>query len=204
MSNAVQFRVELDDLFSRRSAWLQGVLGERRPGPPPTLKKSHVRRAIHRLQELASDSLARHLARREFNHGVMIRRSWHPKDGKGWSYDDKRSRFKSWYRAEINAKNCIYVLWNQKRCVYVGKTTRGGGRIASHFDKRWFPWVTRIDIYETRGHRVLPALECVAIHRFQPLKNRAKAETKKWTRRCPLCEIHRGIESELKSIFRLR
>ena len=49
-----------------------------------------------------------------------------------------------------------------------------------------------------------PMLECLAMHRFQPTYNAAKAETKKWTSKCPLCQVHRNIWTELRAIFRLK
>ena len=77
-------------------------------------------------------------------------------------------------------------------------------RISGHFEKHWFSHATRVDVYQTSGRRALPALECLAIHRFQPRRNKSKAETRKWTSKCPLCKVHREIEQELGRIFRLR
>jgi hypothetical protein len=46
--------------------------------------------------------------------------------------------------------------------------------------------------------------ECLGIHRFQPSRNKVKAESRKWTKKCELCGIHREIEEEVSSIFRLK
>lgn len=204
MARANQFKKELENLFARRASNLIRLLEKPKRGITKSIKKTHVRRAIKRLQKLASDALAKDLAKKEFENGVRKRKSWKVSITKGWGYKNKKKTFKKWYLNHINTRNCIYVFWKKRKCIYVGKTVSGPGRITSHFVKRWFSGVTRIDVYESRGKRYLPALECIAIHRFQPKENASKAETKKWTRKCPLCEIHKNIEYELKSIFRLR
>ena len=204
MARATEFRRELNKLFARRVAALSVILEKKRSGALPTLKKTHVRKTIKRLQQLVSDSLARDLAKKEFYHAVTQRKQWHVKRGKGWTYRNRKRKFGDWFDQKISRKTCIYIVWKKRKCLYVGKTTTGQGRIASHFDKRWFSGATRLDIYGTRGRRYLPALECVAIHRFQPSINRFKAESRRWTRKCPLCKIHREIDSELRYVFRLR
>jgi hypothetical protein len=201
---AVAFRRELDELFHRRTDWLRVSVDGSRPGRPLSLNRGHVRNSIRRLQQLASDALANDLARKEFHSGVRGRRSWHPKRGKGHGRDAKRAAFKRWFRREFGKGTYVYVFWSHRKCVYVGKTAKAGGRIAGHFEKHWFSSVSRIDVYQTKGRRALQALECLAIHRFQPARNKFRAERKKWTRKCALCRIHRDIKSELTTVFRLR
>jgi hypothetical protein len=159
---------------------------------------------IARLQDFASDALADALARKEFRDGARKRRSWHPKRGKGRGVDEKRRSFNEWFDDRLGAGTFIYVFWNRRKCIYVGKTRGSGRRVSSHFEKHWFAGVTRIDLYPTTGKRVLPALECLAIHRFQPIRNKFRAERRKWTHKCELCKVHRLIDSELRQIFRLR
>jgi hypothetical protein len=205
MSTQSQFRAELDRLFRRRTHWLRSVVGSPSRGALPRISRKHVRASIAKLQELASDALARDLAREEFERGVRLRRSWHAKRGKGRGPDAKKRSFNAWFDQQLGPGTYIYVFWRSgRRCVYVGKTARSGRRISSHFDKHWFGAVTRVDVYAARGRRALPALECLAIHRFQPARNKFRAERRKWTRRCELCRIHRSIAGELHSIFRLR
>jgi hypothetical protein len=200
----VEFRRELDRLFKRRTHWLRSSVEGRRTGAPPKLGRQHVSRAIKSLQDLASSALASELARRDFDDGVLIRRSWHPKKGKGRGVDRKRARFNEWFDEHLGRGTYVYVFWNRRRCVYVGKSVKSGRRISSHFDKHWFGAVTRVDVYKARGRRVVPSLECLAIHRFQPARNKFRAERRKWTRRCGLCKVHKEIDDELRSIFRLR
>jgi len=199
-----QFKQELTNLFDRRTHWLTTSVFGARPGKPPRLTRSHIRKTIECMQELASEALADKLARRDFDKSVSRRKSWHPKRGKGRGRAAKQKAFRSWFRAEFGYGTFVYVFWNRRSCLYVGKTSHSGGRVASHFDKHWFGRVTRIDIYSASGRRALPALECLAVHRFRPVINKFKAERKKWTTQCDLCWAHRTIRDELKSIFRLR
>lgn len=200
----VAFRRELEKLFQRRTDWLRTSVAGSKPGRPLSLNRRRVRDSIARLQDLASDALADDLARKEFQASVRGRHSWHPKRGKGYGRYQKRKAFKSWFASRFGQGTYIYVFWDRRKCVYVGKTTKSGGRIAGHFEKHWFTNVTRIDVYRANGRRALPALECLAIHRFQPTRNRFRAERKKWTRRCALCRVHRDIKDELQKMFRLR
>jgi hypothetical protein len=201
---AVAFRKELDKLFRRRTHWLNAAVQGPRPGAPPALSRGHVRNSVARLQQFASDALAEKLARHEFDLGVRERRSWHCKRGKGRGVDNKRTAFNAWFDNNFGSGNYIYVFWKSRRCVYVGKTRKSGRRISGHFEKHWFALVTRVDVYQASGRRVLPALECLAIHRFLPARNKSRAETKRWTSKCSLCRVHRQIDQELGKIFRLR
>ena len=204
MARAKDFERELAKLIKRRTHWLRGVLVKPRPGAAPTLSKAHVDRAIRRMQSIASDALAPKLARREFEAAVDFRKSWHPKLGKGWGRSAKRRRFREWFEKKVRPGPTIYVFWARRRCLYVGKTSGSGGRVSSHFDKHWFGAATRVDIYALSQSRSLSALECLAIHRFQPSYNRARAESRKWTLKCPLCKVHKNIRAELRDLFRLR
>ena len=204
MSRAAQFNRELDTLFHKRSYWLRHLLRGPRPGRPPRLKRHDIQRSIAKLQDIADEAFAPALARKEFERSVRKEKSWHVKRGKGHRYEQRQRAFQNWYDTHIESPSCIYVFWARRRCIYVGKTTRGRGRPSSHFEQAWFRPVTRVDVYETRGKRALPALECLAMHRFQPLRNKVKAQERKWTQKCPLCKLDKNIQAELRDIFRLR
>jgi hypothetical protein len=156
------------------------------------------------MQRLASDALARDLARAEFDSQVVHKKAFHPKKGKGWGRRAKKASFNSWFDAWFGPGPTIYVFWAKRKCLYVGKTNGNGRRVSSHFEKHWFSAATRIDVYEVSRSRSLTSLECMGIHRFQPTRNRFRAERRKWTRKCPLCRVHKEIESEIRGLFRLR
>jgi hypothetical protein len=204
MSRAGDFRRVLDRLFEKRTHDIRYVLDGRPLGAAPKFNRTIVDDAINELQTLVSDHFAQDLARQKFESSVRSRKSWHPKRGKGWGREKKKTAFKEWYDEHFGTAPCIYVFWSGSVCEYVGKTGSGGHRPAAHFEKFWFSWVTRIDIYRPHGTRALPALECLGIHRFQPRQNKSRAETRKWQNKCPLCDHHKTIEEELRSLFRLR
>lgn len=204
MSRAKDFVRELDSLLHRRTDWLRHAISRRKPGNPKAFGKQHIDRGVRRMQALASDALAAKLAKNLFEAEKDFRKSWHPKKNKGWGRQQKQRTFMRWFDEHVGPGPTIYVFWNGRRCLYVGKTDGSGGRVASHFVKHWFGAATRVDVYAVYRRRSLTALECMAIHRFQPTYNRAKAESKKWTQKCPLCAIHRDIEAEVRGLLRLR
>jgi len=200
MSKSVEFNKTLLRLFEHRSDWLLHVIGKRRPGAPPAFGRKKLQRAIQNLQTIASASLASKLAKTEFANAVVgKKKAWHVR---GRGAEGKRSVFNKWFEEHIPYRSVIYVFWKGRRCLYVGKTRHGRGRPSAHFDRNWFSRVTRIDVYAVKGKRSLPSMECLAIHRFQPSKNKNKAQSAKWTKKCPLCRVHRSIKSGVESIFK--
>lgn len=204
MSREGDFRRELDDLNRRRTDWLRHCLSGGRPGRPPEFSRKTVNKALKNLSQLAEDALAKNLARTEFAARVEERRRWFNRKRKGWGRDAKKKNFVKWYNAKVRHRRAIYAFWSEERCLYVGKTKNGAGRIASHFTAFWFGRVTRVDVYAVSGDRDLPILECLGIHRFQPTYNKSKAEQKKWTAKCPLCKLQKDIAAQLRKIYILR
>lgn len=202
MAFSRQFEKSLDKLFRERTAWLRSKLGLKRPGKPPQFSRKKVNKGIRKLQELASEAFSKGLAKSAFEDHVSERRSWHVK---GHGRREKRQLFSRWFKDTFGeAHGCVYSFWNGKKCLYVGRTGRGGSRPSHHFKSYWFSYATRVTIFGVRGKSNLPMVECLAIHYFSPSYNSNSASTKKWTKACPLCEIHKAIELELRSIFRLR
>ncbi len=199
---ALAFNRRLDGLFHRRTHRLRYLVSKREPGRAPDLNRTTVTREIFQLNLLASKCLAT-TARRAFCATYSQHKQWRTKNkGRGWL--EKQRAFGKWYANKIDHRNCVYVFWHLSTCLYVGKTVHGRGRPQSHFDKHWFPKATRIDIYSTSQKSLVPRLECLAMHLFEPTKTRQKAATKKWTKKCPICEVRGEIRRELRRIFSLR
>lgn len=203
MSKKKEFLRELDRLYERRTRWLRSVVGDKRPGPLATFARKDVNEGIAHLQSITSDAFATKLAKQEFAEYAPTKRAWQVK---GHGYERKRELFDTWFEKKFgDHRNCVYVFWGKKRrCIYVGRTYGGKNRPRSHFDKGWFGRVKRIDIYPVRLASQLPKLECLAIHRFWPKENKQRAAREKWTKKCPMCRIHRDIHREVRRIFRLR
>jgi hypothetical protein len=202
MSHQGKFNRRLDRLYQKRTGWLRTVLTKANPGPVPTLNRKQRERAIARLQEIASDALARKIARRVFQRSVEKKRTWMTK---GWGTEEKRKKFRAWARRKIDKDSGkLYVFWNGKKCSYVGRTRGRGGRPSQHFKRGWFNGTTRIDVYMATTKGQIPRLECLAAHRFLPLRNKVKAAKENWTPKCPLCALHKKIKSELRRIYKFR
>jgi hypothetical protein len=198
---AARFKNVLFALFTKRTFWLMKAIAGNVPKRPPTFKRTTISNAIPILQDIATECLVHDLAKKEFNLIVRDKKSWHVTRNKGWGWREKKQSFNKWFIKNIYYKNCIYVFWSNKKCIYVGRTIRGKGRPQSHFDKSWFTPVTRIVIFSTTAPTNVPKLECLAIHRFKPKENGIRASIPKWAKRCPLCEIHLLISNELRAIF---
>jgi hypothetical protein len=201
MSFEGKFNRILDRLYVRRTDALRSLLAPRR-GPPLTLSKRQRERKIRELQNLASKKLAKTLAKREFERAVSEKKT---RRIKGYGRKAKQKDFRAWIRREIHKKRGkVYIFWRGNECRYVGRTRGRGTRPSKHFKRSWFSGTTRIDVYLTQQKRSVPSVECLAIHRFRPTKNKVKAATQNWTPKCTLCAVHKKIRTELRQIYRFR
>jgi hypothetical protein len=203
MAFSKSFERELDNLFGRRTHWLRQEVGQKGAGKPPQFSRRNVNEGIAKLQLIASDALSDQLAKDEFDTHVRYRKNYHIA-GRGVA--EKKKRFEQWFKRDFaNTRGLIYAFWDSSRqCEYVGKTGSGGQRPSAHFEKFWFNRVKRVTIYDVSRKSHIPKLECLAIHRLRPKRNKNKAATKKWTKACPLCTTHKYIESDLRSLFRFK
>lgn len=201
---AIEFNRLLDELFLKRTHWIRTAVRSSPQGRPPVLNRRGITKAIERLQDLASECLAEDYAWSEFDRLVEEKRQWHVTTSKGWGRDAKKKSFNLWFDRTIRFQNCIYIFWSNSTCLYVGRTMRGKGRPQSHFNTHWLSKTTRIDIYSTSSGNEVPKLECLAIHRFDPVYNKRRASKKMWAKTCPVCDVHEMIDDELRGIFYLK
>ncbi|MCZ6834209.1 MAG: hypothetical protein O7G85_00400 [Planctomycetota bacterium] len=204
MNHSKSFEAGLDPLFRLYTQRLRREAGKKSRGPLPKIDRWRLETRIERLVEIARDSELRAHGRATFDQAVLEKRQWHPKRGKGWGVDAKKQSFRSWYDKIIYGRNCVYVFWAKRKCLYVGRTGSGGRRPQAHFEKYWFRSVTRIDMYVVSGKRKLPMAECLAIDLFNPAKNKVRSAQQKWRRRCPVCTKEVQIRRKLKQLFPLR
>jgi len=202
--SAVAFRRRLQELFEDRIRWLSDAINGPNPGRPVEFTRRRVSRTIERLQELASSAVVRTTAREEFEKTVQQTKTWRNSVRKGRGWREKKRHFSNWFDNEVQFPNCIYIFWAGSRCRYVGRTIRGKGRPQQHFVKTWFNGVTSITVHSTSTPSHVPKLECLAIHRFEPRENGMAASIPKWAKKCPVCETHKLIRLEVRTIFRLR
>ncbi|MDH4226736.1 MAG: hypothetical protein OEV59_03125 [Deltaproteobacteria bacterium] len=201
MSIVGQFEKELDGLFKRRTQWLREAISGATFGRPKKFDKRIRDSVIEELQNLATEALAKDVARDAFDDLIYEKRRWHVK---GWGLEEKKNKFKRWLEKEIMFKNYIYIFWGKKKCVYVGRTIGGKNRPTDHFEKYWFGRATRVDIYSTSLKSEVPKLECLAMHRFDPSENKNFPSLPLWSKSCPICDVHIDIERELRGIFNFK
>jgi hypothetical protein len=204
MALVKQFEDDLKKLFLRRTAWLRGAVGKKRPGPPPTFTKKKVKRALERMVLTAREILIKKRGQKAFNSHVLLKRQWQVNSEKGFGRRAKKTAFRLWYDKSVRSNNCVYVFWSGRRCVYVGRTLRGKGRPSSSFDKFWFSSVTRIDVYSVASPSVVPTVECLAIDLFDPSRNVYSSSKPKFSKKCPICSGEKKIKAELRRVFPLR
>lgn len=206
MSNnaVVEFDRKLKKLFSDRTHWLLSLIKKPKPGKAPSIDKKKVEKNVSMLQVLATKALLRNRAITSLTNLYDTKKQWRVTTQKGWGVAQKKRAFIEWFDKYIPFDNCVYAFWAKRRCRYVGRTLKGKNRPQSHFEKHWFTGVTRIDIYAARASRDISKLECLATHRFLPSHNKIKPSSRKGNSKCPICQTHKAIRSEVKSIFRLR
>ena len=200
---ARDFERVLGRLLRARTHRISSVV-QAKPGPAPNITRAKLTNAIDKLQSLAERELLRQKHVKGILQGFNYKKQWHAKKGKGWGVDAKKKNFKQWYERHIRTRNCVYAFWSRSKCVYVGRTLNGKGRPTSHFDKRWFGSITRLDIYGFDRKREVPRFECMLTHRHRPTQSKIRPATKKYYARCPICEARKKIRNEMRSLFRLR
>lgn len=204
MNNYTAFEKELDALFYSYTGKLRRDAGKKSKGPVPKIDRKRLENRIERLAQIARDVELNMRGREAFDEVVGQKRQWHPKRGKGWGVDAKRRTFRNWYDNNIYGRNCIYMFWAKRKCLYVGRTGARGRRPEAHFEKFWFHAVSRIDCYIVSGKRNLPMAECLAIDLFRPAKNKIRSAQKKWASRCPVCSKELKVRRQLKQLFPLK
>lgn len=203
-----EFDRRLDRLFEHRTDWLRSLTRKMKPGAPPTFNRRKVERTINKLKELTAEALISSGMLKPLDDYWAIKKQWHIKKGKGWGAAAKRKAFRTWYERHITYRNCVYVFWKSTKgsrvCLYVGRTLNGHGRPSSHFEKKWFPQATRLDIYGSKVKRAVPAFECRMTHQRYPKHSKIKPSVRKYYSRCEICVAQRRVRKEVKKIFALR
>jgi hypothetical protein len=173
-------------------------------GAAPQITPQKIRKTISKLQRLSQETILHSKAARKVFAGNDYKKQWHPKRGKGFGRYEKRKSFKRWYDHYITTLNCVYVFWQNNRCLYVGRTLNGKGRPTSHFEKHWFGRATRVDVYGFDRKRDVPRFECMFTHYHPPSYSRMKPASKKYYSHCPVCDANKLIRIEVRRLFRLR
>lgn len=200
---AGKFDRELEKLFSSRVHHLRTEIWPSQ-GAAPKITKTKIQKSIGKLQSISEIALLRSRLAKKVFRDYDYKRQWHPKKNKGFGHAAKRRSFKQWYDGNITTKNCVYVFWQKKNCLYVGRTLNGKGRPSAHFEKHWFNKATRIDIYAFDRKRSVPRFECMLTHKWKPSYSRMRPASKKFYTKCAICDVEKNIKTEIKGLFRLK
>lgn len=199
MSYKKLYTRELNNLFKRRTKRLRDFMGIKKQGKAHNINKIIINKSIIKLQNIISATNSKKYFNNAIKNYTFDDRRYHLK---GFGYYDKVRKFKNWFNDTINYKNIVYIFWNKKTCLYVGRTKGGANRPTSHLDTHKTKGWTRVNIYLVNSKSYLPMIECLAIHNYIPKHNRIKPANPKWTKSCPICKEHRLIKQEINDIFK--
>ena len=187
--------------LGQRRAWnLLQIFGSPR-GPQPKLRKKWRDGKIGELQDIVELAHLPHLRRwvrkNTQKAGVRFNRSRTAKDAKASEVRDRLIRRRG------KQRHLAYVSFaGRRRCLKVGRSDHGFGRIVSQQDAYYFRDASRVDVYfpKYERKRMLPALECALTHLFIPYHFYQKPAARRYGRTCPVChdmKLVRKIAREL-------
>lgn len=200
MTFKIEFNKKLNDAFKRRTRWLRDSIWGATPGKPHKWTKKERAKIISDLQGIAENAFAGKFAKRELKEHSTKR--WYQVVGS--NREKKKSLFIDWYNRTIDNDSCVYIFFKKDRALYVGRTENGKNRPASHFDTFRTTGVTRVTIHKINNVSQLGKLECLTWHNLRPMHNKKTPPNNLYEKKCPLCEIHDYIASELKEIFNFK
>lgn len=199
MGDKKEFDKGLNDLWQYyRGNFLRILEGLHRK----KMSRKKREKKIHRLLELAIERMVRNNnIKKEFNQTAKkIKRLEIPKG----NFQKRFGRFFQRAVSRIHNRKFIYIFWGrEKRCLYVGKSTTGTGRLRGYRRSIIFREATRAEI-RVPVSRGLDKLECMAIHILKPKYNEITPTKTKYTRKCPICKNAKRIKKELRSVFAIK
>ena len=198
MSHAKAFDRELDDLWHRRTAPIRAHV-RRRPGAPKSLTKKGRENAIAALCRLAEQVICRRDARRELES--IVRRSRRTVL-RGRGLEARFGNIKTWAQKHLKGP-IIYSFWRGNRCLYVGKG-KSWRRLGAYQKSVYLRDASTLRVKMVRSPSYLPKAECLCTHLYEPRDNRAKAASKTYPQKCPICRATKQIRDEIRELFRMR
>lgn len=193
-----QFAARLDRLWERRTAQLRAVVIPRGRGGVPKFTREVRTRFIDELLDLATAVLVKRDALSHLR-SITDRRRLMLIRGRG--YMERGDRLLEW--AEKLKGPIVYAFWRKKRCLYVGKGS-SPRRLRHYYRSAYLLRATCIEVFPVLRKSCLAQAECLATHIFKPRDQRMNPARVKWGKKCPICEEHDFIRSELKGLFRMR
>ena len=191
------FERQLDDLWKRRTRAIRDLVRTRK-GKPKEFTKKIRDKGIKAIADLSTRILLRQGAKEEFRELVCPQRMTHLSG----SWEKRADRLLQWAKQHFS-KPIIYSFWRKSECLYVGKG-KSWRRLRHYRDHKYLKESTLIKVFEVRQKSTLAKAECLAVHRFDPKYNKKTPGNQKWGKKCPICQAHDQIRSELRALFNLR
>lgn len=196
-----RFREIVSQLGQRR-AWKLLQISENPRGPQPKLRRKWRDGRIGELEDIVERAylpqLQRWVTKNTQRAGVRFSRRRVPKDAKASEVRDRL--IKHWRKQ----RHLVYVSFaGRRRCLKVGRSDHGLGRIVSQQDAFYFRDASRVEVYfpKYERKRMLPALECALTHIFLPHHYYQKPATRKYRTRCPACHDMRRVRKIAKELY---
>jgi len=169
-------------------------------GPLPRLSKEWREEKIDELQDLVERAHLPELkrwVRRNAELEEVRFKGRSAKDSKAFEVRDRVLKRRG------KRRHVVYVSFRNKKCLKVGKSNRGLGRITSQVDAYYFRDATRVRVYFPMHHRkrFLPALECALTHLCRPYHLYKWPESKSYLRQCPACKDMKLVRKLVKKLF---
>lgn len=193
---AVEFMHHLDDLWLRKSAWVRKLVAG--PGSHATKKTYTVgicKKKIDQMLEACEDLFVLKMARRELYAVTLYS---HQRKITGHGYRDRFERMYKWALCKFSGP-IIYMFWKGNRCLYVG---RGDSpKRLRAYRKSYYLKATTLEVFRIQSKSQLSKAECLAVHLYEPKDNAIWPASRKWHKKCPVCNRLKKVEDELEWLF---
>lgn len=196
---ATKFSKRLDRLWERRTAQLRAAVIPPGRGAAPKFTRAVRESYFRELLDLATKILVVRVAKREFRRITKQRKLLHI-TGRGM--DRRREQLENWVYYRLHGP-IVYSFWRGRRCLYVGKG-KNPNRLYSYLRSYLLLKADCVEVYSIKSRSYLARAECLATHLYNPSDRRAEPARVRWGKRCPVCQKHDYIRSELTGLFRMR
>jgi site-specific DNA-cytosine methylase len=196
-----RFRKAVTQLGQRRAYKLLRIVESAR-GRQPELRRKWRDGKINELQGIVERAYLPHLRRwvrkQTDKTGVRFNRGRVSKDAKASEVRDRL--LKRWGKH----RHLAYVSFaGRRRCLKVGRSDTGFGRIVSQQDAYYFRDASRVDVYfpKSEKRRMLPALECALTHLFLPYHYYQKPAKRKYRKTCAACHAMKLVSKIARELY---
>jgi hypothetical protein len=190
---------KINEIAHEKTVWLDEIGSDLSLIKPSRRSKENLEIAINNVLECLQDEMRTIVAHLLFHD--LVGKSFYFLIKQPVKNEEAKEKFIQKLRQDTH-ENFIYVFWGKhKKCLYVGRTTKGINRPANHFLSYWLKDAGKVEIFPILNKKNLNKAECLAIHFFQPEINKTKfASIVGKSPKCPVCNQLRLVKKEL-SIF---